>query len=70
MKIKRKINKKELILISASIAVMVFSLFIIIYCLTFLIKNINLVFKTPLSSNDEVHFNLAGAEKVFPDISQ
>jgi len=70
VKPRRKINKKEFILLGAGITVIAFSLFLIIYCLTFLIKNINLILKTPLSSGNETHFNLPGAEKLFPDITQ
>ena len=69
VKPRRKINKKEFILLGAGIAVIALSLFLIIYCLTFLIKNINLILKTPLSSGNETHFNLPGAEKLFPDIT-
>lgn len=70
VKPRRKINKKEFILLGAGIAVIAFSLFLIIYCLTFLIKNINLILKTPSTSGNETHFNLSGAEKLFPDITQ
>ena len=70
VKPRRKINKKEFILLGMGITVIAFSLFLIIYCLTFLIKNINLILKTPLSSGNETHFNLPGAEKLFPDITQ
>ena len=70
VKPRRKINKKEFILLGAGITVIAFSLFLIIYCLTFLIKNINLILKTPSTSANETHFNLPGAEKLFPDITQ
>jgi len=70
VKPRRKINKKEFILLGVGIAVIVFSLFLIIYCLTFLIKNINLILKASFASSNEIHFNLPGAEKLFPDITQ
>jgi len=69
VKPRRKINKKEFILLGAGITVIAFSLFLIIYCLTFLIKNINLILKAPATSVNETHFNLSGAEKLFPDIT-
>jgi len=68
VKPRRKINKKEFILLGVGITVIAFSLFLIIYCLTFLIKNINLILKAPSTSANETHFNLSGAEKLFPDI--
>jgi len=69
VKPRKKINKKEFILLGAGIAVIAFSLFLIIYCLTFLIKHINLILKAPLTSGNETHFNLSGTEKLFPDIT-
>ncbi|MFA5392507.1 MAG: hypothetical protein WC306_02320 [Candidatus Paceibacterota bacterium] len=66
---RRKINKKEFILLGAGISVIAFSLFLIFYCLTFLIKNINLILKAPSASSNEIHFNLSGAEKLFPSIT-
>jgi len=69
VKPRRKINKKEFILLGAGITVIAFSLFLIIYCLTFLIKNINLILKAPSALSNETHFNLSGAEKLFPDIT-
>ena len=65
---RKKINKKEFILLGTGITVIAFSLFLIVYCLTFLIKNINLILKTPSTLGKETHFNLSGAEKLFPDI--
>ena len=69
VKPRRKINKKEFILLGMGITVIAFSLFLIIYCLIFLIKNINLMLKAPSISGNETHFNLSGAEKLFSDIT-
>ncbi|MGC8651359.1 MAG: hypothetical protein ACP5RX_01960 [Minisyncoccia bacterium] len=65
---KVKINKKQFIILGTSLLIAVFSIGLIIYCLTFLIKNINLILKTPINSGGEIHFNLSGAEKLFPNI--
>jgi len=69
VKPRRKINKKEFILLGMGITIIAFSLFLIIYCLIFLIKNINLMLKAPSTSGNETHFNLSGAEKLFSDIT-
>lgn len=69
IKPKVTINKKEFLILGAGLLVIVLSIVLIVYCLTFLIKNINLILKAPINSGSETHFNLSGAEKLFPDIT-
>ena len=69
IKPRRQINKKEFLLLGMGILIIGFSIFLIIYSLTFLIKNINLILKSVPNSATEIHFDLSGAEKLFPNIT-
>ena len=68
IKPRQQINKKEFLLLGIGIILIGFSVFLIVYCLTFLIKNINLILKSFPNAANEIHFNLSGAEKLFPEI--
>ena len=68
IKPRQQINKKEFLLLGVGIILIGFSVFLIVYCLTFLIKNINLILKSSPNPANEIHFNLSGAEKLFPEI--
>lgn len=61
-------KKKEYLVMGLGLLVFALSVFLIVYCLTFLIKNINLILKPPVSLNNQVHFNLSEAAKLFPTV--
>ncbi|MDD5760796.1 MAG: hypothetical protein PHF45_01950 [Candidatus Pacebacteria bacterium] len=62
----KKKSKKDVLILGGSLAVIFISGALIFYSLTFLIKNINLALKTIPSTEPDLHFNIAGAEKLFP----
>ncbi|NMB92401.1 MAG: hypothetical protein GYA31_02145 [Parcubacteria group bacterium] len=65
---RKKINKKQFLLLGTGLVMIALSIFLIVYSLTFLIKNINLILKSSPNPATETHFNISGAEKLFPSI--
>lgn len=62
----KKKSKKDMLILGGSLAVIFISGVLIFFSLTFLIKNINLVLKTIPAEESKLHFNITGAEKLFP----
>jgi len=65
-KLRKKISFLDFVLFSTGITAITFSVILFFYSLTFLIRNINLILKTPAEPTDIIHFNLESAKKLFP----
>ena len=64
-KIYQNLKKKNLFFLIGGLIIIIACGFLIVFGLTFLIKNINLVLK-PISSGDSsINFNISEAEKLF-----
>lgn len=64
-KIYQKFKKKNLFFLLGGIIIIIGCGFLIVFSLTFLIKNINLVLKPILPEGASIHFNISEAEKLF-----
>lgn len=64
-KIYQKLKKKNLFLLVGSLIIVIACGGLIVFSLTFLIKNINLVLKPIDPENPSIHFNISEAERLF-----
>lgn len=64
-RIYQNLKKKNLFLLAGALIVVIISGSLIVFGLTFLIKNINLVLKPIDRENSSVHFNISEAERLF-----
>jgi len=64
-KIYQNLKKKNLFFLVGGLTIIIACGFLIIFSLTFLIKNINLVLKPTIQENSLIHFNISEAEKLF-----
>jgi hypothetical protein len=58
-------KQKEISLIIFTIFIILISVILVGYSLTFLIKNINLILHSNLNQNNTSHFNIEEAQKIF-----
>jgi hypothetical protein len=64
-KVYQNLKKKNLFLLAGALIVLIVCGSLIIFGLTFLIKNINLVLKPIDPENSSIHFNISEAERLF-----
>jgi len=64
-RIYQNLRKKNLFFLAGGAAIIIACGFLIIFSLTFLIKNINLVLKPIDPEDSSIHFNITEAEKLF-----
>ncbi len=64
-RIYQNLKKKNLFLLAGSLMVLIVCGGLIVFGLTFLIKNINLVLKPINPENSSIHFNISEAERLF-----
>jgi len=64
-KFYQKLKKKNLFFLTGGLIIIIACGFLIIFSLTFLIKNINLVLKPASPENSSIHFNISEAERLF-----
>jgi hypothetical protein len=65
--IYQNLKKKNLFFSMGGLIIIIACGFLIVFSLTFLMKNINLVLK-PISPEDSsINFNISEAEKLFPE---
>jgi len=64
-KFYQKFKKKNLFFLIGGLIIIIACGFLIVFSLTFLIKNINLVLKPAFSENASIHFNISEAERLF-----
>jgi hypothetical protein len=64
-KFYQKLKKKNLFFLTGGLIIIIACGFLIIFSLTFLIKNINLVLKPAPPENSSIHFNISEAERLF-----
>jgi len=62
----KKKSRKEFLFLGVSLMIIIIGGVLIFLSLTFLIKNINLVLKTIPPAESTLHFNIPGAEQLFP----
>ena len=58
-------KKKNLFFLTGGLIIIIACGFLIVFSLTFLIKNINLVLKPAPPENSSIHFNISEAERLF-----
>lgn len=61
----QNLKKKNVFLLMGALIVLIVCGGLIVFGLTFLIKNINLVLKPIDSENFSIHFNISEAERLF-----
>lgn len=59
------IKNRNLFFLGGSLIIVIACGFLIVFSLTFLIKNINLVLKPILPENSSIHFKIPEAERLF-----
>ena len=64
-KIYQNLKKKNLFFLIGGLIIIIVCGFLIVFSLTFLIKNINLVLKPIFSEDSSVNFNISEAERLF-----
>jgi len=64
-KFYQKLKKRNLFFLTGGLIIIIACGFLIIFSLTFLIKNINLVLKPAPPENSSIHFNISEAERLF-----
>jgi len=64
-KIYQNFKKKNFFFLTGGLIIIILCGGLIVFGLTFLIKNINLVLKPIDSENSSVHFNISEAERLF-----
>lgn len=62
---KFNLKKKNLFFLTGALIIVVISLGLIVFSLTFLIKNINFVLRPLPEQNSAIHFNTSEAERLF-----
>jgi len=67
---RNKISKKSVLLLGSGLLAIGIAVFLIIFVLTFLVKNINVTLSPSSDSSSESHFNISGAKKLFPSLNQ
>jgi hypothetical protein len=58
-------KKKNLFFLAGGLIIIIACGFLIVFSLTFLIKNINLALKQIAPENSSIHFNISEAERLF-----
>jgi len=58
-------KKKNLFFLTGGLIIIIACGLLIVFSLTFLIKNINLVLKPTPPENSSIHFNISEAERLF-----
>ena len=64
-KIYQNLKKKNLFFLVGGLIIVVACGSLIVFSLTFLIKNINLVLESIVSEDPLIHFNISEAERLF-----
>ena len=64
-KFYQKFRKRNLFFLIGGLIIIIACGFLIVFSLTFLIKNINLVLKPAPPENSSIHFNISEAERLF-----
>ena len=64
-KFYQKFKKKNLFFLIGGLIIIIACGFLIVFSLTFLIKNINFVLKPTPPEDSSIHFNISEAEKLF-----
>ena len=64
-KIYQNLKKKNPFFLVGGLMIIVACGFLIVFILTFLIKNINLVLKSIAPEDSSMHFNISEAERLF-----
>lgn len=64
-RIYQNLKKKNLFFLAGGLVIIIACGFLIVFSLTFLIKNINLVLKPIDPKNSSIHFNISEAERLF-----
>ncbi|HZI95597.1 MAG TPA: hypothetical protein VFD40_00205 [Candidatus Paceibacterota bacterium] len=64
-KFYQNFKNKNLFFSAGGLIIIISCGFLIVFSLTFLIKNINLVLKPTPPENSSIHFNLSEAERLF-----
>ncbi len=64
-KFYQKLKKRNLFFLTGGLIIIIACGFLIVFSLTFLIKNINLVLKPASPENSSIHFNISEAERLF-----
>jgi len=64
-KFYQKFKNKNLFFLGGGLIIIIACGFLIVFSLTFLIKNINLVLKPTPPENSSIHFNISEAERLF-----
>ncbi len=64
-RIYQNLKKKNLFFLVGGLIIVVVCGSLIVFSLTFLIKNINLVLESIVSENPLIHFNISEAERLF-----
>jgi len=64
-KFYQNFKKKNLFFLTGGLIIIIACGFLIVFSLTFLIKNINLVLKPAPPENFSIHFNISEAERLF-----
>ncbi len=64
-KIYQNLKKKNLFFLAGGLVIIIACGFLIVFSLTFLIKNINFVLKPIAPENSSIHFNISEAERLF-----
>jgi len=64
-KIYQNLKKKNLFFLAGGLIIIIACGVLIVFSLTFLIKNINLVLKAIAPENSSIHFNISEAERLF-----
>jgi hypothetical protein len=64
-KIYQNLKKKNLFFLAGGLVIIIACGFLIVFSLTFLIKNINFVLKPIAPENSSIHFDISEAERLF-----
>ncbi len=64
-KIYQNLKKRNLFFLVGGLMIIIACGFLIVFTLTFLIKNINLVLKLITQEDSSIHFNISEAERLF-----
>ena len=61
----QKFKKRNLFFLTGGLIIIISCGFLIVFSLTFLVKNINLVLKPTPPEDSSIHFNISEAERLF-----
>jgi len=64
-KIYQNLKKKNLFFLAGGLVIIIACGFLIVFSLTFLIKNINFVLKPIAPGDSSIHFDISEAERLF-----